>query len=104
MTDQQRPPDDGPARQKPRTLKDNGRDVTVFGLVLSPAEMAEFLVRSACEYNAEQCEEYPCDVCDPFVRLWHDVYQSLSARHRFEVEDTLSALDQHTPRRRDGAC
>jgi len=73
------------------------------GVVLTAEEAAEFLVRSACEYDAEQCEDRPCEVCDGFRHLWYDVYRALSAAGRLWVEETLSALDAPTPQPRQGS-
>ena len=81
---------------------DHVRTARVYGLVLTEHEIREFLIRSAEEYDAEQCEDGGCDVCTHFVQMWADVYGALSAAYRLSVEDALEALECPTPRRRSG--
>lgn len=74
----------------------------VLGVVLTEAELCQFLIRSAHEYQAEMCDDYPCEVCDGFRTLWHELYHELSATHRLAVEEALEALDIRSPQPRTG--
>ena len=95
-----RPTGEPPKHTRP--VQDGLRYARVYGLVLTEQEIREFLIRSAEEYDAEQCEDGGCDVCTHFVQMWADVYGALSAAYRLSVEDALEALDCPTPRRRSG--
>ena len=93
---------DAQPTQHGRPVQDGARHARVYGLVLTEHEIREFLIRSAEEYDAEQCEDGGCDVCTHFVQMWTDVYGALSASYRLSVEEALEALDCPAPRRRSG--
>ncbi len=101
--------DDRPKEYRPRNpvphpsrARDKIRTADVYGLVLTQDEIAVFLIMSAYEYDAEVCEDAHCQTCDTFVQMWHSIYGSLSAAHRFAVEETLSEAETPAPRHRGG--
>jgi hypothetical protein len=75
----------------------NGRLRYAPGLILTEDEACVFLLMSAYEYAAVDCQETGCDICKSFVEMWHSVYSALSASKRLAVEETLSDSDTRTP-------
>lgn len=102
MTERERPDAHGAHEPHPSRPRDKVRAVSVYGLVLTQPEVYQFLIRSADEYAHELCEDGPCDVCDDFAHLWHELYQALSARYRLGVEEALEALNLRSPQPRHG--
>jgi hypothetical protein len=75
---------------------------TVPGIVLTADEACVFLLMSAFEYQAVDCQEVGCDVCRGFVDMWHSVYQALPAEKRLAVETSLEDGNTRAPRVAEG--
>jgi hypothetical protein len=78
------------------------RERYVPGIVLTADEACVFLLMSAFEHQAQDCQEVGCEVCRAFVDMWHSVYQALPADKRLAVETTLEDGNTRTPRVAEG--
>lgn len=71
--------------------------LNAYRITLSTGEAVMFLVHSAREFKQHTCDEDGCPVCESFTDLWQEVYRSLRAGDREDVEVTLSALGVGKP-------
>ena len=74
---------------------DRARD---WGIVLTQADVVQFLLRSAVEYEVTFCTIEGCEVCDEFCLTWDATYTALAPDWQRLVDDKLRRGEITRPR------